>query len=404
MKLRFTVLIIALLVFCTLLGAAGTQNNPLITRGYLTDQFKPAIISGVKSSMDTAIANITSQAAGSFSIQSIYPDNKASYTYSAAGVFLSVKSGDSVIIGAGSQFTTHSAITMSISGTVINITSGKKVTSGTSATGNMYWVLSGSTVTLTIKATTGVKVNGYYKKATGSAATPTPTPSPTPTKTPTPTPTPKPTATPTPTPTPTPTATPDPNGYINDVSKMSDVKSGSTYFEGVKFAYGRGYIDATDKTKFSPNANAARGVFVLALWRYAESPPARLKYINVFTDVTDKDDPYYNAVLWASSYSIMNGTSPVQFSPQDSITRQDVAAALYNYAVSMQYDVSYNPLKALSFPDFSDVETQKRVAVCFCVFYDLLPAAQDGTLSPDGTITRAQLAETLLKFHSLLSN
>ena len=49
---------------------------------------------------------------------------------------------------------------------------------------------------------------------------------------------------------------------------------------------------------------------------------------------------YYSAVVWANFHGIVNGTSDTTFSPNDFITREQLAVILYRYATYQGYDVS----------------------------------------------------------------
>lgn len=55
------------------------------------------------------------------------------------------------------------------------------------------------------------------------------------------------------------------------------------------------------------------------------------KQVNPFTDVAD-DTWYTKAVIWAANNGIVNGVAKNTFAPDDSITREQIAAMLYRYA------------------------------------------------------------------------
>ena len=60
---------------------------------------------------------------------------------------------------------------------------------------------------------------------------------------------------------------------------------------------------------------------------------------NAFTDV--RADKYYrDAVAWARENIIVNGSGNGMFGPEDSITREQMAVILMNYAKYKGYDVS----------------------------------------------------------------
>lgn len=131
-------------------------------------------------------------------------------------------------------------------------------------------------------------------------------------------------------------------GAGNRVQKVdtcfADVPSDAYYAPAVKWAYEQGITvgtkncssaDAHDGT-YSPTQGITRAEFVTMLWRMAGSPS--VGKIQEYTDVTDKDAYYYNAVYWASAEGITNGVGDNRFAPDYSCTREQAIAILWRYA------------------------------------------------------------------------
>ena len=72
-----------------------------------------------------------------------------------------------------------------------------------------------------------------------------------------------------------------------------------------------------------------RGMLVAILYR-AEGEPAVNKSIR-FSDV-DANAYYANAVIWAQQNGIVNGVTENEFTPDDNITREQIAAIMFRYA------------------------------------------------------------------------
>ena len=53
-----------------------------------------------------------------------------------------------------------------------------------------------------------------------------------------------------------------------------------------------------------------------------------------------RDRYYSDAVAWAVQNDIVEGYSEAEFGPNDAVTREQLVAILYRYAVSCGYDVS----------------------------------------------------------------
>ena len=116
---------------------------------------------------------------------------------------------------------------------------------------------------------------------------------------------------------------PEPNGSEN---RFSDVRSGDYFYKAVLWAIEQGVTDGTSDTTFSPNDPCTRGHVVTFLWRSEGCPSA--KGGDAFNDVPG--DAYYSdAVRWAVSRGITDGTSATTFSPNEACTRGQIVTFLY---------------------------------------------------------------------------
>ena len=107
---------------------------------------------------------------------------------------------------------------------------------------------------------------------------------------------------------------------------FSDVQPGAFYYEAVKWAVANGITTGVGGNRFAPNDTCTRGQVVTFLHRAENSPAAST--ISSFTDVPSTAF-YYNAVNWAVTNGITNGTGNGRFSPNDTCTRAQVVTFLY---------------------------------------------------------------------------
>lgn len=107
---------------------------------------------------------------------------------------------------------------------------------------------------------------------------------------------------------------------------FADVKPGDIFYEAVQWAVERGITKGTDSTSFSPFAPCTRGQIVTFLCRSAGSP--KVSGACNFSDIP-ADSFCRDAVIWASSEGITNGTSAGRFSPNEGCTRAQVVTFLY---------------------------------------------------------------------------
>lgn len=107
---------------------------------------------------------------------------------------------------------------------------------------------------------------------------------------------------------------------------FADVKPGDIFYEAVQWAVERGITKGTSSTSFSPYAPCTRGQIVTFLYRSAGSP--KVSGTCDFSDVFSGSF-CHDAVIWASSEGITNGTSAGRFSPNEGCTRAQVVTFLY---------------------------------------------------------------------------
>ena len=115
-----------------------------------------------------------------------------------------------------------------------------------------------------------------------------------------------------------------------------------------------------------------------------------------FTDVAS--GAYYaNAVAWANANGIVSGYGSGKFGPNDSITREQLAAILYRYATYKNYDVS----KKGGLTQFSDISTLSSYAtesMSWAVGSGIISGKGGGNLVPREGATRAEAAAILQRF------
>ena len=109
---------------------------------------------------------------------------------------------------------------------------------------------------------------------------------------------------------------------------FEDVPEDSFYFLPVLWAVDEGITNGASANTFNPGGDLLRAQVVTMLWRHAGSPVVEIE--NPFTDV-NAGDWYYNAVLWAVSEGITNGTSSTTFGPAGVTNRAQVVTFLWRY-------------------------------------------------------------------------
>ena len=118
-----------------------------------------------------------------------------------------------------------------------------------------------------------------------------------------------------------------PQNAVTTVAGFTDVFSDDYYADAVKWAKDSGVTTGITDTTFVPEGTVTRGQAVTFLWR-AMGQPAPASGTNPFSDVA-ADIWYTDAVLWAVEQGITNGTSGTTFSPDHTVTREQMATFIW---------------------------------------------------------------------------
>ena len=173
---------------------------------------------------------------------------------------------------------------------------------------------------------------------------------------------------------------------------FTDVPNDAWYGEAVQYVYENGLMKGDGGGKFSPGSPTSRGMLVTILHRMEEEPAASGA---AFPDVPD-GKWYTDAVAWAGANGIVTGYDNGSFGPEDPLTREQMAAILYRYAVYKGYDTEV-PGDVSAFPNGDRVSAYAADAMNWAVGAGLLQGS-DGLLLPGGGAIRAQTATILMRF------
>ena len=120
--------------------------------------------------------------------------------------------------------------------------------------------------------------------------------------------------------------TPDPEPTPDDSSKFADVPANAYFADAVKWAVDKGITNGLSDTMFGPYESCTRAQIVTFLWRAAGSPEP--KTASSFTDVP-ANAYYAKAVAWAVENGITNGMTETTFAPNATCTRGQSVTFLY---------------------------------------------------------------------------
>ena len=169
------------------------------------------------------------------------------------------------------------------------------------------------------------------------------------------------------------------NAYVNP---YGDVQPGDWFFGAVQYVTVNGLMNGTGKG-FEPNLATSRAM----IWTIL----ARMSDVNT----ASSGEWYAVAQQWAIANGVSDGTMP-----NGTITREQLAAMLYRYAVSKGMVKGPATADLSVFADANSVSSYAVEAMQWAVSTGLI-SGMDGKLNPQGSATRAQVATMLMRFAEL---
>ena len=178
--------------------------------------------------------------------------------------------------------------------------------------------------------------------------------------------------------------------------KFTDMPSDWAHV-GLDFCIERGLLSGTSATTLSPNAVMSRAMLVTVLYSLEGKPAVSGEAL--YSDVP-KGCWYDNAVRWASDCALVSGTGNGHFSPNGAVTREQIAAILFRYAIYKDSDFSASAELA-GYPDREKASPYARAGLKWAVGVGCISGKLTGGktyLDPLGNATRAEVAAILKSF------
>ena len=185
----------------------------------------------------------------------------------------------------------------------------------------------------------------------------------------------------------------DPNWEEEPAMPFVDIDENDWFYDVVLYAYENGLMTGTSADTFAPNQTTTRGMIVSML--------ARLEGVTNAEDAGFADvaanDWYATAVNWAASVGVVNGYEDNTFRPNAPITREQMAAILYNYADYKGYDVSARA-DLSDYADAASISSWAEDVLAWANAEGLINGMTATTIDPQGATTRAQTAAMFERF------
>lgn len=186
-------------------------------------------------------------------------------------------------------------------------------------------------------------------------------------------------------------------GYKQTGTAFTDI-AGHWAKEDIEFVASRGLFSGTSETKFNPNTAMTRGMFVTALGRLANADVSGYAKSS-FSDVKD-DACYMGYTQWASKNNIVNEVGNGKFAPDQSITREQMAVIMSNYAKTVGYTLPKVHMEN-TFADNAKINAYAKEAVKQIQMAGVISGKNGNLYDPQGTATRAEVSGVLRRFVEL---
>ena len=193
------------------------------------------------------------------------------------------------------------------------------------------------------------------------------------------------------------------------INPFTDVRYGNWSFEGIVYAYNKGYMTGTNKSgqpmTFSPDMKFTREQFVQLLFNMEGKKKSDYKGDTGFSDVPS-DKWYSAAVKWAKAEGITTGIGGGKFGLGGEVTREQLAQFLKNYADYRGEDTSARADLSV-YEDHEKISSWAKKSMRWAAAVGLLGNTSAGntkkTISPKRVALRSEVAKITMSFDDFRS-
>ncbi len=189
-------------------------------------------------------------------------------------------------------------------------------------------------------------------------------------------------------------------GYESPAAKLTDT-SGHWAKDSIDYVVNRGLISGISETVFSPDHSVTRGTLATALGRLA-AIDVKAYTNNSFADVKadNGDRPY---IEWANEKGIISNKGNNHFAPDQTVTREEAAAILANYAKATGYKLP-EVRSTIAFADGAKIESGYQEAVAAMQKAGVIISKEGNSFSPKANASLGEVSSMLHRYIKLTIN
>ena len=174
----------------------------------------------------------------------------------------------------------------------------------------------------------------------------------------------------------------------------SDVQKSAWYYDSISYVSQKELMTG-DGEHFNPDSKMTRAMVVTVLFRFGGASGS---YGNNFTDIT-AGSWYEQSTAWATANGIASGVGNSKFAPESTVTREQLAVMLFNYAKYKGLDVSVGEdTDLLAYNDAQTSSDYARTALNWACGRGILQGDSKGNLNPRNSASRGEVAAMLQRF------
>ncbi len=180
------------------------------------------------------------------------------------------------------------------------------------------------------------------------------------------------------------------NSNSEPENKYTDVKKTDWFYESVMYCLENGVFNGTGEGAFSPDAPLTRAMFVTVLGRIAGIDVSKYS-ASAYKDVA-AGEWYAPYVAWAAEMGITQGTDKDTFSPNEAITREQMAVMTARFFKFLNISYEAEKQTASGPKDEASISSWALDSVLSLWCAGLLTGDENGFFSPASRATRAEVA------------
>ena len=179
-----------------------------------------------------------------------------------------------------------------------------------------------------------------------------------------------------------------------------DVSQTDGFYPQVGYAYERGLFSGLEEHRFGPEAPMTRAMLMTVLYRMAGAPEQELNSAQASLSDVPSGEWFAPYVRWALSQNIASGTGEGTFSPNRSITREQLVVLLYSFSQNYLKRPMEEGADLSGYQDLSQLSPWASQAMAWAVGRGIVTSSSDAqrTLSPQRSASRAEVSAMLRAF------